>query len=152
MKVFVDGMCLNNHIKDVSKRDIYICININDDFIVSHMTKPLQFLSSKLGYNIAPSNNVAEYVAILNALRNFKDVDDIEIYSDSEVVVNQINGKYKVKDKNLFTLYCELNRLLFQRKQEGKTTKIIQVKGKENPANLHLKKLQSRIKNLSKGE
>lgn len=51
------------------------------------------------------TNNQGEYTALLESLkllRNLKtDYDFIEFYSDSLLMVNQLTGKYKIKDKYL---------------------------------------------------
>ena len=56
------------------------------------------------------TNNEAEYLAMIAGLElalnnNF---NEIIIYSDSELLVNQINGKYKVKAKNLRPLFDQV--------------------------------------------
>ncbi len=55
------------------------------------------------------TNNVAEYTALAKALEwlaanNFVS-DKVEIKSDSQLVVNQLEGKYKVKAKRIVPLY-----------------------------------------------
>jgi len=62
------------------------------------------------------TNNEAEYKAAISALKKFKAIfgkklakeTEIEIRSDSELLVNQINGKYKILEKNLQPLFLEL--------------------------------------------
>ena len=53
--------------------------------------------------NGAKTNNYAEYAAVIAALKKVVSVygNEIEItlYSDSQLVVNQLNNKFKVKDK-----------------------------------------------------
>jgi len=57
------------------------------------------------------TNNLAEYQAFLEALRQLKvflktrKFKKIKFYSDSQLLVNQILGIYKVKDSNLKPLY-----------------------------------------------
>ena len=53
------------------------------------------------------TNNVAEYRAMLRALEVARDLkgDSLLILTDSEMVANQLNGKYKVKSKDLIHLY-----------------------------------------------
>jgi len=49
------------------------------------------------------TNNIAEYEALLLGLRAAKkqEVKALEIRADSELLVRQINGQYKVKNPNL---------------------------------------------------
>ena len=49
------------------------------------------------------TNNIAEYTALLIALKKAKslDVKNVKIFSDSELMVRQINGDYKVKNDNI---------------------------------------------------
>ena len=55
----------------------------------------------------AATNNQAEYTALAKALAEAKKITNGEIkcFLDSELVVRQLNGKYKVKDKKLLPLY-----------------------------------------------
>ncbi len=59
------------------------------------------------------TNNVAEYMALIIALEELKGkVDcDIIISSDSELIVRQMEGQYKVKDSVLSFLYQRAKRL-----------------------------------------
>jgi ribonuclease HI len=61
------------------------------------------------------TNNVAEYKALILALEKAKDfkVDHIECRLDSELVVKQLNGLYKVRDENLKKLYNLVRDLIF---------------------------------------
>jgi len=65
------------------------------------------------GYIGHATNNVAEYVGLLNCLLycNVHSIRDVKIFGDSQLVVNQLNGKYKVKNQNLKTL-CDSCRQL----------------------------------------
>jgi len=59
------------------------------------------------------TNNVAEYQAVLKSLnlaRNFTN-NNVFIYSDSELMVRQLNGKYQVKNKNLKELYNQVQKV-----------------------------------------
>ncbi|AEA34206.1 ribonuclease HI family protein [Hippea maritima] len=59
------------------------------------------------------TNNVAEYSALIRGLKRLKElgVKKVNVFSDSELVVKQLKGIYRVKDKNLKTLYNEVLRL-----------------------------------------
>jgi phosphoribosylglycinamide formyltransferase-1 len=53
------------------------------------------------------TNNVAEYTALVKALEAAKEIGakNPTIYSDSELLVRQINGKYKVKSEQIRPLF-----------------------------------------------
>ena len=59
------------------------------------------------------TNNVAEYRALIEGLRRAVElsVDDIEVVSDSELLVKQMRGEYRVKNEALRTLYLEASSL-----------------------------------------
>jgi ribonuclease HI len=59
------------------------------------------------------SNNVAEYTALLRGLELAIDlgVKQLAVFSDSELMVKQMNGEYRVKNADLLPLYEEANRL-----------------------------------------
>ena len=60
------------------------------------------------------TNNVAEYRALLEALALAveREADQVEILADSELVVRQIQGRYRVKNEALKVLYAEAVRLI----------------------------------------
>ena len=60
------------------------------------------------------TNNIAEYQALILGLQEAKQLgsQEVEIYLDSELVVNQINGVYRVRDHKLKTLEGEVRGLL----------------------------------------
>lgn len=53
------------------------------------------------------TNNVAEYYAILNGLKVCQEIDavDLKVYGDSSLVINQLNGEWKVRNPALKLLY-----------------------------------------------
>jgi ribonuclease HI len=55
------------------------------------------------------TNNVAEYRALVEGLRKAGElrVDEVEVVSDSELLVRQMSGDYKVKNEVLRRLYQE---------------------------------------------
>lgn len=59
------------------------------------------------------TNNFAEYQGIINGLREALDmgVEALEVYSDSEVAVKQLNGEYKVKVEGLKPLFSKAKEL-----------------------------------------
>ena len=66
------------------------------------------------GYIGVSTNNVAEYTALLALLERSREMPwtRLVIHSDSELMVRQINGRYKVRDAGLRPLYEKATRLL----------------------------------------
>jgi len=64
------------------------------------------------------TNNQAEYRAIIAALENAISLgaSQVDIHSDSELVVRQINGRYRVKNAALKPLYQRVKQLQSQLK------------------------------------
>jgi ribonuclease HI len=62
------------------------------------------------------TNNVAEYRALLAGLARALDlqVPEVEVVSDSELLVKQMNGEYRVKNEALRGLSIEAARLARQ--------------------------------------
>ena len=59
------------------------------------------------------TNNQAEYLAIITALRKFLDYkDEINIYSDSKNTVSQLNHEYAINSPELRTLAMETWNLM----------------------------------------
>jgi ribonuclease HI len=59
------------------------------------------------------TNNVAEYRALVEGLRKAAElhVDEVEVVSDSELLVKQMRGEYRVKNEALRELSLEAARL-----------------------------------------
>lgn len=82
------------------------------------------------------TNNEAEYQAVIFALKKIKHLiggekaekSEIEIRTDSELIVNQLNGKYKIKEKSLIPFFIEIWNL----KQDFGDIKFIHVPREEN--------------------
>ena len=75
--------------------------------------------SEYLGDNL--TNNEAEYSAVIFALKKFKLLfskelakkSEIEVRSDSELIVKQLNAEYKIKDEKIQKLFLEVWNLKF---------------------------------------
>ena len=67
-------------------------------------------ISQSIGW---ATNNQAEYRAIIYVLEKILplDADEIELRSDSELVVKQIKGQYRVKKESLRSLYERVKQL-----------------------------------------
>jgi ribonuclease HI len=82
------------------------------------------------------TNNQAEYRAMLAALNRLLSLEaknsEIEIYSDSELMVRQIIGQYRVKDLNLKPLFTEIQTLVAKLKLAGNSLIFKAVRRGEN--------------------
>ena len=75
--------------------------------------------SEYLGDNL--TNNEAEYQAVILALKKFKALfgkelakkTEVEIKSDSELLVKQLNSQYKILDEKIQPLFLEIWNLKF---------------------------------------
>lgn len=68
----------------------------------------------KSGYYMGvATNNQAEYYGQIRGLERCRDlgIDKIRLFSDSQLVVNQMNGFYKVKNQELAPLHKQLKEL-----------------------------------------
>lgn len=62
-----------------------------------------------------PTNNELEYLALLYALGYVRDKykhRQVTIYSDSMLIVNQMNGKWRVTTPNLILLHDKCSRMI----------------------------------------
>ena len=68
-----------------------------------------RLLEGHSGFLGQATNNVAEYRALLEALRLAEErgAERVEIVADSELLVRQIEGRYRVKTPHLRPLYEE---------------------------------------------
>jgi ribonuclease HI len=64
------------------------------------------------------SNNQAEYQAIISALESAPSGQQIEILSDSQLVIYQVLGKYRVNDPDLDELRNRINQAVLARDLE----------------------------------
>lgn len=80
---------------------------------------PIKKYGEYIGDNL--TNNDAEYQAIIFALKKFKSVfgkaiaetSDVEFRADSELVVKQLNGEYRLTDPKIQQFFIEIWNLKF---------------------------------------
>jgi ribonuclease HI len=80
-----------------------------------HVTSPTGAeLASLFGYLGTATNNVAEYRGLIHALRYALDrgARHVRVFSDSELVVRQVTGRYRVRHPNMVPLHREASQLL----------------------------------------
>ena len=73
-------------------------------------------------YRDGLTNNQAEYGAILLALEAVGLNSEVEILSDSELAVNQLTGRYKIRDPELQELSQKVSKVMQDRKLNVKFT------------------------------
>jgi len=93
-------------------------------FVNSH--KIIKLKGGFIGFS---TNNIAEYTAILEGLKEAMGdhLSHIAVYSDSLLVISQLNRTYRVKSKELLKYYNEIQELI----PEFKTV-IFRYVGREN--------------------
>ncbi|HOQ04499.1 MAG TPA: phosphoribosylglycinamide formyltransferase [Anaerohalosphaeraceae bacterium] len=73
-----------------------------------------ELIESRAIYQRETTNNIAEYTAVLEGLRaaQKRGAKELVLFSDSELLIRQLNGQYKVKSENLLPLYEACRKLL----------------------------------------
>ena len=71
-----------------------------------------EILTKKAKYVGVKTNNQAEYLSLSSALDLASKIstEKVTCRLDSKLVVNQLNGEYKVKDQELMILWKKLNK------------------------------------------
>jgi ribonuclease HI len=97
-KIFCDGASSGNP----GQSGIGVVINYEGD--TCQLSEPIGMAT----------NNVAEYTALIRGLERTKMMhpDCIEVFLDSELLVKQLNGSYRVSNECLKGLYSQVNILL----------------------------------------
>jgi ribonuclease HI len=105
--MYCDGASSGNP----GKSGIGIVINLSDNDAQTLGKDNIYRISEYIG---SATNNVAEYSALIKGLRKARSLGlkKIKIYLDSELLVRQINGIYKVKNKNLIPLWVKTKDIL----------------------------------------
>jgi ribonuclease HI len=83
--------------------------------VAAVLTNPDGGLIEQLGKPIGrATNNVAEYRAVLLGIELARSVGarEVELIGDSELVVKQVKGEYRVKDAGLQPLHAEVKAAL----------------------------------------
>ena len=133
LEIFTDGACSGN------PGEAGIGIVINRD------GKTIKKISKAIG---EATNNIAEYSALIYALQEAAALKakKLKIFTDSELLVRQVTGTYKVKNNKLKFL-CDQVRLLMQgfNQVDLKHVRREQNKKADNLATRSLKKKQAKM-------
>jgi ribonuclease HI len=89
-----------------------------------------RYVEGRAGTIGRATNNVAEYRALLEALARAAaaGAEDVEIRADSELIVRQIEGRYKVRHPGLLPLHAEARRRIAR----FRSFRIVHVPRREN--------------------
>ena len=87
--------------------------------ICNEMGQEVKKYGEYIGDNL--TNNDAEYSAVISALKKFKALfgkklaenTDVEIRADSELVVKQLNGRYRLENPKIQQFFIEIWNLKF---------------------------------------
>ena len=98
-KGFVDGS--NQHIRSLTSTTWVI---------YSHSSQLISFGSACLG---SATNNIAEYYVVIKLLSNANSlgIRQLLVHLDSQLIVSQLNGIYRVHDPNLLQKYLRIKPL-----------------------------------------
>ena len=81
-------------------------------FVVLQHGKTIYEEGKKIGHN---TNNVAEYSAVIGALKHLLSMNynlsSIKFFLDSKLVVEQLSGRWKIKNENLRSLHHTIKTL-----------------------------------------
>ena len=99
LEIYIDGASKGNP----GKSGIGVVIN-EDGQVIKNIYK---FIGEA-------TNNIAEYVALIFALQEalMQRASRVEIKTDSQLLCNQINGKFKVKNANLKLFFQQAQHLI----------------------------------------
>lgn len=121
IRVFTDGACQPNP----GNKGIGV--------VIEWQNSAPEIISKGTGFG---SNNQAEYEALLEALMQIRDkkIMKVEINSDSNLMVNQVNGNWACKDKQLRELCTLAQRRIDWLIQNGYDVKLVYIRREFNLA------------------
>ena len=126
---------LNGRLNDDGKISMYIDgaadLNSKTAGIGGVIYKDKEELFTFSEYLNDSTNNEAEYIALIRGLEYLVQMKllNVQIFSDSELVVKQINGEYKVKNSRMIILNQKASSL-FSQLEEWSFTHVLREKNK----------------------
>ena len=126
---------LNGRLNDDGKISMYIDgaadLNSKTAGIGGVIYKDNEELFTFSEYLNDSTNNEAEYTALIRGLEYLVEMKllNVQIFSDSELVVKQINGEYKVKNSRMIILNQKASSL-FSQLEEWSFTHVLREKNK----------------------
>jgi ribonuclease HI len=75
--------------------------------VIYHNSEEIWSQSAYVGEK--ETNNYAEYHGLILGLNGALEmnINNLTVYGDSNLVINHLNGKYKISSENLMALYCK---------------------------------------------
>jgi ribonuclease HI len=93
-------------------------------------------IASQYGYIGKATNNIAEYTALAACLKLVQSTEcsQLVVHSDSELMVRQLNGQYKVKDAQLKKHFQHIQKILLASPFQFKIRHVPREKNREADA------------------
>lgn len=106
-EMYCDGACSGNP----GKSGIGVVITISGGDTGSDAIERHYRISESIG---TATNNIAEYSALIRGLEKARSlgIKRLNVFLDSELIVRQMNGMYKVKNQNLMPLWNRARDIL----------------------------------------
>lgn len=102
-KLYFDGAARNNQSKSLRKASY--------GFVIYKDVEEIKTGGKYLGNE---TNNYAEYMGLYKGLETCKklNIKKLNVFGDSKLIINQLNGIYKVKNKKLKEIYDKCIKLV----------------------------------------
>ena len=114
LKVYFDGACHNKK-NDVSKMGVGVHANLADQEIYAKGFSP-----DELG-----TSNVAEWIGCLaalivaqNQIERIGVIKEVELISDSQLIVKQLKGEWSIRETNFLKYYYECQEIITKLKRK----------------------------------
>ena len=110
VEIYIDGCCLGNRFKNCNRTGSAAIVVFND---YGHLVYENGVVIED---NQCLTNNICEYLGLMLAFDFIEENglfnEDITIFSDSQLMVYQVNGIYSCDSKNLLPFYNEAVKFL----------------------------------------
>lgn len=117
IRIFTDGACTGNGTENQ---------NAGIGVVVEWQGKTPTILSKNIGDR---SNNEAEYEALIESLQIIRDenIKDVIIHSDSNLMVQQVNGAWACRDNKLKPLHFKATKRIEWLKEKNFKVELIYI-------------------------
>jgi ribonuclease HI len=90
-------------------------------------------LKKEFGYIGKATNNIAEYKALVTCLKTAQAIpcNKLIVYSDSELMVRQMNGEYRVKDTALKRYFLQAHKMIQSSPFEVEVKHVVRERNRE---------------------